>query len=137
MVKKAFMKTVEATFAIVIFLLFLSYLSINQARSKLQTTPEEIKTLQNTIFKEIETNGNFRTIIFDNGDKIQIGNFISNNKPAQYKYQLNWILTDSASTIFIGDALPSNKQVYADILIISRLTDPKTAYITLYLWEEI
>ena len=130
MVKKGFMKTVEATIAVVVFLIFLAFLSINQYQGESKQTPQEITLLQDTVFSEIQSNEIARGYAL-NGDEDSLHTFVGTIiSTTRYNYNITACNTPNCAVLHID----TENQIYADTLVISNTT--KTAYLTLYLWQE-
>ena len=125
------MKTVEATIAVVIFLVFLAFLSVNQYRAEPQSIPQDITLLQDTVFSELQANEQYRQYAL-NGDELALHTFVGEIIPAaRYNYNITTCTTPSGCSVLQID---TDKQIYADTLVISNTID--TSYITLYIWHE-
>jgi hypothetical protein len=130
--KKAYIKTLEALVALVIFLIFVTgVIVINQPREK-ETIPQDIKLLQDTILNKIETEPEFRHCLVAN-DTICIENLINSSILPTIDYDFDICNEPNPSDCTLK-TFPLNRTIYADSLIIQ---EGKTAIIRLYLWRKV
>jgi len=127
MVKRGFMKTVEATFAVVLFLVFLAFLTLNQYKAQPELVPQDITLIQDTVFNEIQTNPVYRANAL-NLEQPALNLFVNSIVPERY----NNNLTMCGGAICQPSAINTEEEIYVDTLVISNTT--KTVYLTLYLW---
>ena len=133
--KKAYLRTLEAVMAIILFLIAMfTILSLQETKSDLK--PEDIELMQDTILNQIKNNEDYREEIFDN----DIGPFSEVYIFIEEKLEK----TNLGFSIFACDGMNScnppsidQEKVYADSIIISKKDngDVKTAIFFLYLWR--
>lgn len=139
--KKGYMKTLEAVFAIIIFLIALfGVLALQSHREDLK--PQEIELLQDTILNEIEYNGNYRLEILDNvypNPSTNVNNFIESSLSNNLDYET--VICDDSTNCPSPESQDylDAKKVYADGLIISgknTLLVDTTKLFVLFLWNK-
>ena len=123
------MKTVEATIAIVLFLVFLAFLTLGQYKAQPEIIPQDIILIQDTVFNEIETNQIHRTSALDLNET-ELNNFLDLTVPERYNQTLTVCETTTCNPLTFN----TEEKVYVDTLVISNIT--KTVYLTLYIWQE-
>ncbi|MBU1445522.1 MAG: hypothetical protein KKH88_03780 [Nanoarchaeota archaeon] len=123
------MKTVEATFAVVLFLVFLAFLTLNQYKAQPELVPQDVTLIQDTVFNEIQTNPVYRANALSL-EQLELNLFINSTVPERYNHNITVCEVGPCQPL----AINTKEEIYVDTLVISNTT--KTAYLTLYLWQE-
>ena len=132
--KKAYIKTLEAVFAIVIFLIFISATLVFKQPSDLGKIPEDIKLLQDTILNKIETEPELRECLVDN-NTVCINQTINASMIKTKDYNFEICIKPDPSDCILMTNIPTNKTVYSDSLIIQE--KEKTALFRLFIWNKL
>ena len=128
--KKAYMKTLEAIIAIVVFLSVLVF-TISSTRDNEPLIPQDIQLVQDTILSSIETGEKLREESFNN-NLTEINNFINATTPLNMVYNYSLCIDNPACPIPTTDL---SEKVYADSLIM--VEDSKVVLINLIIWKTI
>lgn len=136
---KGYMKTLEAVFAIVVFLIAVfGILSMQQEKS--ESKPQDIELIQDTILNEIEHSQLYRDEIINSippdYDTPLIDNFILDSMP-QYRLDFETFVCEDINTCIFPTM--SAEKVYADSMIIKEKDIngiDKTMLFVLYLWRK-
>jgi hypothetical protein len=126
--KKAYLKTLEAIIAIVLFLVVITAL-LTSDKDVDPSVPSDIVLIQDTILNTIQENNTLRGYAIDI-DWDNINTSISSSIPVGIGY--NFTLCDDPNSCSIPTTTES-EQLYADSLIIVEETD--VAIINLILWR--
>jgi len=139
--KKAYLKTLEALIAIVLLLVFITTaLNINKPETK-QKTPDDIKLIQDTVFREIESNPDLRQALINNDDSHQITDMIDDvmietlNYKIQICTELNQDNCPSSEIVINTIPDPQEKTIYSDSLLIREPSG--IASMRLFLWRKL
>ena len=134
MVKKAFVKTLEAIIAIVIVVIFI-FIFIQKPAAN-EKTPAVVEAAQKTIVNEVQDNAILRECIISDPlckNRADIWDFIKNNLPANYKYAFE--ICDKPTCT--STEPPLDKAIYTtDILISSNMEQQNTRIFRIWLWEQ-
>ena len=138
--KKAYIRTIEATIAVIMLFFFLFAISPSRTSSE-PNVPENVKLIQEYVINEFQNNDTLRNYVIDNdpSNDQEIDNFIQ-SVILSSGYPLNYVtkITSPSTEIEIPADIPS-KTVYARTIIISSTLNPpqsKSTIITLYIWYD-
>ena len=140
--KKAYLKTLEAVIAIIIFLIFITYILIFNVPSGEPSIPQDIELLQDSILNNIQTNHTLRSCLVVNDD-ICIKNSIDPQIPTTiigYHIQIcnsNSTISDPSDCPPVKiNFLPDDvKIIYSDSLMIQE--QDEFAILRLFLWRKL
>ncbi len=132
--KKAYLKTMEAIFAIVIFLIFISATLVFKQPMETGEIPEDIKLLQDTILNKIETQPELRTCLVDN-NTVCINQTINVSIIKTKDYDFEICIESNPADCTLTTIIPTNRTVYSDSLIIQE--GNKNALFRLFLWNKL
>lgn len=141
--KQGYLRTLEAVFAIVLFLIALfGVLSIQ--KEKIELKPQDIELMQDTILSEVEYNQIYREEIIDNniGETRATYNFVKNRLPDRLDFII--LSCETINDCNIPEDNPkyqdfqNAEKIYADSIIITDKSNQ--TYISrlfiLYLWHK-
>tara|TARA_Y100000310_G_scaffold141993_1_gene141417 strand:+ start:419 stop:877 length:459 start_codon:yes stop_codon:yes gene_type:complete len=143
--KKAFIHTLEATFAVLLILSLI--LVLVQEKPKELKTPNKIQQAHKKVFTEISFNQTFRECIINtmNFGNIQdnimdpcisdtnLQNFVQFNTPHGYNQLTEICETSTTCTPNLYTTIPLNKDVYADSSFIA---SQPSRIVRIYFWEQ-
>jgi hypothetical protein len=129
--KKAYMKTLEALIAIVLFLIFVSAALVINKPQERETIPQEIEFLQDSILTRIQTDEILRTCLV-NADTVCINDTIVPMVPSTMSHEINICNNPSSCPVI---TFPPERKVYADSIIIQQSS--QSAILRLYLWKNL
>ncbi len=130
--KKAYLKTLEAVMAIVIFLIFIvAALVFNQAPED-TSVPMDVKAIQESILSKIETEQNLRQCVITE-DLLCLENEMISLIPSRTMEYAFEVCVSEPSNCLI--TLPEETTVYADSMIIQE--EGQSAIFRLFMWKKI
>lgn len=131
--KRGYLKTLEALFAIIIFLIALfGILSLQQTKAELK--PEDIELMQDTILNEIEHNQTFRSEIMAGSPTPFIDQFVSDILPNKLDFDTVICINPENCPLPDNPNYAQAKQIYADSIIIR---ESESRLFILYLWNKV
>ncbi len=139
MTKKGYIRTLEAVVAILIIFLFIYTILPRQQQQEI-VQPDEIRLLQQAVLREIESNATFRQYVLSNadGNDDRLDSYAENVLVLVGKYGHNISIQDADNSIVQPASLPSDRNIYADSLVIgSNLNSYNPKIVTFYVWENL
>ncbi|MBT3395104.1 hypothetical protein HOA59_03145 [archaeon] len=127
--KKAYMKTLEAVIALVIFLMAITF-TITVHESDQPAVPQDIELLQDTILNKIEYNETLRAQAFAE-DTVQMDFFINNTVQTNIAYNFTLCTDTAVCTI----PTSTSEIVYSDSLIMVN-NNSDVVLVRLILWKK-
>tara|TARA_Y100000310_G_scaffold335536_1_gene417807 strand:- start:578 stop:988 length:411 start_codon:yes stop_codon:yes gene_type:complete len=132
--KKAYLKTLEAVIAIILFLSFISAALLLNKPPEKQEKPQDIELLQDYIFNKLETEPELRQCLIDNNTICISGVINSSLHTQKLDYDFEICNLDPDQCIY-NIVLNETKTIYADSLIIQEGNN--SAIIRLYIWKKL
>ncbi len=134
---KGFIKTLEAVVAIMLLFTFI-YIILPKTIENSGTTPDNVKSVENFVIKEMLYNSSFRDCVFTaNNDfcptqgSCDIQGFLANKVPYGYDYACE--ICNQVQTCIPAEAIPFDRNIYVDSVYFIKET-PKV--LRIYLWEK-
>lgn len=129
---KGFIRTLEAVVAIILIFSFI-YFVLPKKVPSLGDVPDNVRVAEDFIVREILYNSTFREQIFANPDagacRTDIDEFVRGTVPYGYNYACE--VCNGAQTCIGADAVPYDKNVYANSIYLIR-DQPKV--LRVYMW---
>jgi hypothetical protein len=132
--KKAYLKTLEAVVAIILFLIFITTIMVFNRPPQTDQIPEDIILLQKSILNKIETTPELRTALIQQ-DEDKINETITNstiNITVGHNFE---ICIDAPSSCTLQKQFPEDLTIYSDSLMIQE--QGQTAILRLFLWRQL
>lgn len=127
MVKKGYLRTLEAVIAIVIVLIFIFSFGVSNIGVG-DVTPKIVKNSQKFIFKTVLNNETLRQAVLDE-NRVLLDPLIAGELPKGYSYKIQFCKSANCPV----PALPS-KTIYIDSLYVGEVDQFRI--IKLFVWEE-
>ncbi|QQG38918.1 MAG: hypothetical protein HYS32_00425 [Candidatus Woesearchaeota archaeon] len=127
MVKKGYIKTLEAVIAIVVVLIFIFSFAGGNFGVK-QKKPSLVEGVQDFVFKNVLNNETLRQDVF-NGDDTRINKLLEENLPPNYGYKVQFCSVESCP----APALP-DKSVFVDSVYVT--SSAKSKVLKVFIWED-
>ena len=134
---KGFLKTLEAVVAIMLLFTFI-YIILPKTVEHPGTTPENVKSIESFVVKEMLYNNSFRDCVFTanndycpNQGSCDIQGFIANRLP--YGYQYTCEICDRVQTCIPAETIPFDRNIYVDSVYF---IEDKPKVMRIYFWEK-